>query len=87
MAFLPTHSAYQTYRAHKEDVLSYHWGCIYFVVMLMIYDTDKKIGCPNNKDSLFFYYDYKNLTTRLLTLCLLRVQRQYFQRISLFQHR
>ncbi len=42
MAFLPTHSAYQTYRAHKEDVLSYHWGRIYFVVILMIYDTDKK---------------------------------------------
>lgn len=41
MAFLPTHSAYQTYRAHKEDVLSYHWGRIYFVVMLMIYDTVK----------------------------------------------
>ena len=46
MAFLPSHSAYQTYRTHKEDVLGYHWGRIYFVVMLMIYDTDKKIGCP-----------------------------------------
>ena len=46
MAFLPSHSAYQTYRAYKKDVLSYHRGRIYFVVMLMIYDTDKKIGCP-----------------------------------------
>ena len=46
MAFLPSHSAYQTYRAYKEDVLSDHWGHIYFVVMVMIYDTDKKIGCP-----------------------------------------
>ena len=46
MAFLPTHSAYQAYRAYKKDVVSYHWGRIYFVVMLMIYDTDKKIGCP-----------------------------------------
>ena len=42
MAFLPTHSAYQTYRAYKEDVLSDHWGRIYFVVMLMICDTEKK---------------------------------------------
>ena len=86
MAFLPTHSAYQTHRAHKEDVLSYYWGRIHFVVVLMIYDTEKNrlsllLGQP------IFYYDYKNLTTRLLTLCLLRVQRQYFQRISLFQPR
>ena len=42
MAFLPAHSAYQAYRARKEDVLSYYWGRIYFVVMLMIYDADKK---------------------------------------------
>ena len=42
MAFLPSHSAYQAYRAHKEDVLSYHWGRIYFVVMLMIMIQIKK---------------------------------------------
>ena len=41
MAFLPTHSAYQTYRAYKEDVLSYYRGRIHFVVVLMIYDIEK----------------------------------------------
>ena len=44
MAFLPAHSAYQAYRAYKKDVLSDHWGRIYFVVMLMI--MIQKIGCP-----------------------------------------